>query len=47
MNITTEDEALLELYERGKTSAKKYRRLPVQAIKGYKKLLTICGLLGA
>ena len=37
MNITTEDEALLELYERGKTSAKKYRRLPVQAIKGYKK----------
>ncbi len=37
MNITTDDEALLELYERGKTNAKKYRRLPMQAIKGYKK----------
>lgn len=37
MNITSEDEALLELYENGKTSSKRYRRLPVQVIKGYKK----------
>ena len=37
MNITTEDEVLLELYETGKTSDKRYRCLPVQAIKGYKK----------
>lgn len=37
MNITSEDEALLELYENGKTSDKRYRRLPIQVIKGYKK----------
>ena len=37
MNITSEDEALLGLYENGKTSSKRYRRLPVQVIKGYKK----------
>ena len=36
MNITSEDEALLELYENGKTSDKRYRRLPPQVIKGYK-----------
>lgn len=33
----TEEEALLELYENGKTSDKRYRRLPIQVIKGYKK----------
>ena len=35
MNITSEDEALLELFENGKTSDKKYKRLPIAAIKGY------------
>ena len=35
MNITSEDEALLELYENGKTSDKRYIRLPIQVIKGY------------
>ena len=34
MNITSEDEALLELFENGKTSDKKYKRLPIAAIKG-------------
>lgn len=29
MNITSEDEALLELFENGKTSDKKYKRLPM------------------
>ena len=29
MNITSEDEALLELFENGKTSDKKYKRLPI------------------
>ncbi len=37
MNITSDDEALFELYEKGKTSDKRYRRLPIQVIKGYKK----------
>jgi proteic killer suppression protein len=37
MNITSADEALLELFEMGKTSSKKYRRLPMAAIKGYVK----------
>ena len=37
MNITSEDEALLELFENGKTSDKKYKRLPIAAIKGYVK----------
>ncbi len=37
MNITSEDKALIELYEDGKTSDKKYRKLPVQVIKGYRK----------
>jgi toxin HigB-1 len=37
MNITSEDEALLELYENGKTSDKRYRRLPTPVIKGYRK----------
>ena len=37
MNITSEDEALLELYENGKTSDKRYIRLPIQVIRGYKK----------
>ena len=45
MNITSEDEALLELYENGKTSDKRYRRLPIQVIKGTRKLLITCGLL--
>lgn len=27
MNITSEDEALLELFENGKTSDKKYKRI--------------------
>ena len=37
MNITSADEALLELFEMGKTSSKKDRRLPMAAIKGYVK----------
>lgn len=37
MNVTSEDAALLELYERGKTSDKRYKRLPMAAIKGYVK----------
>lgn len=37
MNVTSEDKALLELYEKGKTSDKRYRMLPVQVIKGYRK----------
>lgn len=37
MNITSEDIALLELYENGKTSDKKYKKLPMAAIKGYVK----------
>lgn len=37
MNITSEDEALLELYINGKTSDKRYRSLPPQVIKGFKK----------
>ena len=35
MNIISEDVALLELFENGKTSDKKYKKLPVAAIKGY------------
>lgn len=35
MNITSEDEALLELFENGKTTDKKYKRLPIAVIKGY------------
>lgn len=37
MNITTEDESLLELFETGKTSKKKYKKLPKGVIKGYVK----------
>lgn len=37
MNITSEDEALFELYVNGKTSDKRYRKLPIPVIKGYKK----------
>lgn len=37
MNVTSEDEALLELYVNGKTSDKRYKKLPTQVIKGYKK----------
>ena len=37
MNITSEDEALLELFENGRTADKKYKRLPKAAIKGYVK----------
>ena len=37
MNITSEDEALLELYTNGKTSDKRYRSLPPQVIKGLRK----------
>ena len=37
MNITTQDESLLELFENGKTSDKKYKRLPIDVIKGYVK----------
>ena len=37
MNITSEDEALIELYTNGKTSDKRYRSLPPQVIKGFKK----------
>ena len=39
MNITSKDKALLELYENVKTLDKRYRRLPVQVIKGYKKAI--------
>lgn len=35
MNIYTEDEALLELMEFGKTNDKKYSKLPKEAIKGF------------
>lgn len=41
MNITSADEALLELFEMGKTSSRKYRRLPMAAIKGYMKVLLL------
>ena len=34
MNITSDDEALIELYTNGKTSDKRYRSLPPQVIKG-------------
>ena len=37
MNVNSEDEALLELYTNGKTSDKRYRSLPPQVIKGFKK----------
>jgi toxin HigB-1 len=37
MNVTSEDKALFELYGKGKTTDKRYRNLPIQAIKGYKK----------
>ncbi len=37
MNVTSEDEALLELYVNGKTSDKRYKKMPIQVIKGYKK----------
>lgn len=37
MNVTSEDAALLELYENGRTSDKRYKRLPVAAVKGYVK----------
>ena len=37
MNITSEDEALLELFVKGKTSDKKYKKLPIAAIRGYVK----------
>lgn len=37
MNKTSEDVALLELFENGKTSDKKYKKLPAAAIKGYVK----------
>lgn len=39
MNVTSEDESLLELYINGKTSDKRYRKLPVKVIKGYKKAI--------
>ena len=35
MNINTEDQALEELYKNGKTQDKKYKNLPLAAIKGY------------
>lgn len=37
MNITTEDKSLLELFETGKTSKKKYKKLPKGVVKGYVK----------
>lgn len=37
MIISSEDEALLELYINGKTSDKRYRSLPPQVVKGFKK----------
>ena len=37
MNITSEDPSLLELYEHGKTSNMRYRRLERPVIRGYKK----------
>ena len=37
MNITSADEALLELYTNGKTSDKRYKRLQLQVIRGVKK----------
>lgn len=41
MNVTTDDEALIELYLRGKTADKRYKKVPVQAIKGFKKAVDI------
>ena len=41
MNVTTDDEALIELYLRGKTSDKRYKKMPVQAVKGFKKAVDI------
>lgn len=35
MNITSEDESLLELYVYGKTTNKRYKKLPQRVIKGY------------
>ena len=37
MNVSTKDQALDELYKFGKTQDKKYKKLPKEAIKGYKK----------
>jgi len=35
MNVSTKDQALDELYKFGKTQDKKYKKLPIEAIKGY------------
>lgn len=40
MNITTEDNALWELYTEGRTSSKQYKRLPKEAIKGFIKAVS-------
>lgn len=37
MNIYTEDEALLELLECGKTNDKRYKKLPKAVVKGFVK----------
>lgn len=37
MNIYTEDEALLELLEYGKTNDMRYKKLPKEAVKGFLK----------
>lgn len=37
MNVSIEDESLIELLEEGCTSDKKYRKLPKEVIRGYVK----------
>lgn len=39
MNIETDDESLVELIENGKTSNKRYKKLPIAAIKGFQKAI--------
>ena len=39
MNIESDDYSLVELIEKGKTSDKKYRKLPIAAINGFRKAI--------
>lgn len=39
MNITSNDKALFELFKDGKTTDKRYKKLPIEAIKGYVKAI--------
>lgn len=44
MNIYTEDEALMELLEYGKTNDKRYRKLPKEAVKGFVKAVKLLAI---